>query len=137
TLGLLHSELVGRNIKVETRLDGSLPYISADPIQLQQVLLNLTMNAMEAMADTPAHERLLTIETQMTRDSCIEVRITDRGPGIAQNELASRFQPFFTTKGHGLGLGLSICSTIIQSHLGQLNITNAAGGGAVAVVRLP
>jgi C4-dicarboxylate-specific signal transduction histidine kinase len=137
TLGLLHSELVGRKIRVETELDGGLPLVSGDPVQLQQVLLNLMMNAMEAMTNTPAQKRLLSIVTRMAKDGCIEARITDRGPGIGSNELARLFEPFFTTKGHGLGLGLSICSTIIQSHRGQLSISNAPGEGAVAVLRLP
>lgn len=137
TIALLHAEFVDRKIKVEIELDGALPWVSGDPIQLQQVLLNLMMNAMEAMANTPSQRCLLSVATQMTKDGFIEVKVTDRGPGIAPNELSRLFEPFFTTKGHGLGLGLSICSTIIQSHRGQLNISNAPGGGAVAVVRLP
>jgi len=137
TLALLHSELVDRKIKVEIALEEALPSVSGDPIQLQQVLLNLMMNSMEAMANTPAQKCLLSVVTRMAKDGCIEVRITDRGPGIASNEVARLFQPFFTTKGHGLGLGLSICSTIIQSHSGLLNLSNAPGGGAIAVVRLP
>jgi signal transduction histidine kinase len=137
TLSLLHSELVGRRIKAETELDGDLPFVSGDPVQLQQVLLNLMMNAMEAMANTPAPNRVLRAVTRMAKDGCIEARITDRGPGIGSSELGRLFEPFFTTKGHGLGLGLSICSTIIQSHRGQLSLSNAPGGGAVAVLRLP
>jgi C4-dicarboxylate-specific signal transduction histidine kinase len=137
TLALLHSELVDRKIKVQAELDDALPSISGDPVQLQQVLLNLMMNSMEAMANTPAQKCMLSIVTGMAKDGCIEVSIRDRGPGIQPNELARLFEPFFTTKGHGLGLGLSICSTIIQSHRGQLNLSNARGGGALAVVRLP
>ena len=137
TLALLHSELVDRKIKVETELDEGLTFVSGDPVQLQQVLLNLMMNSMEAMANTPASKRLLGIVTRMTKDGGIEARISDRGPGIGSNELARLFEPFFTTKGHGLGLGLSICSTIIQSHRGQLSLTNAPGGGAIAILRLP
>src|ERR1051326_3599944 len=137
TLSLLHSEFVGRKVKVETELDGGLPIVSGDPVQLQQVLLNLMMNAMEAMANTPAQNRVLSVVTRVAKDGCIEARITDRGPGIGSGELGRLFEPFFTTKGHGLGLGLSICSTIIQSHRGQLRLSKPHGGGAVAVLRLP
>jgi len=137
TLRLVHSELVIRGIKVETELEAGVPSISGDRVQLQQVFLNLIMNAMDAMASTPPSKRTLRIGTRSAQNGRVEVSITDHGPGIPPDHLKRVLEPYFTTKAHGLGLGLSICSTIVRSHNGQLNISNAAGGGVSAVVTLP
>jgi signal transduction histidine kinase len=137
TLELLHSELVSRKIRVETALKPDLPPISGDPVQLQQVLLNLMMNAMEAMASAPASRRMLSVGTRTTEEDCVEVSIRDHGPGMSPDALKRIFEPFFTTKDRGLGLGLSICSTIVTSHRGRLTLANANDGGAAAVVSLP
>jgi len=136
TLGLLHSELVNRKIKVDMDLRRDLPLVQGDSVQLQQVLLNLMMNAMEAMASTRASHRTLSIGTRET-EGCVEISIRDRGPGMSPEELQRLFEPFFTTKERGLGLGLSICSTIVKSHRGRLNLSNASTGGAAAIVSLP
>jgi C4-dicarboxylate-specific signal transduction histidine kinase len=137
TLALLHSELVNRKIKVNLDLKPELPLISGDSVQLQQVLLNLMMNAMEAMTSTAAIVRRLSIATRVTAEGYVEVAVSDRGRGIAPEEQRRLFQPFFTTKERGLGLGLSICSTIVTSHGGRLSLANSQGGGATAVVSLP
>ena len=110
TLRLVHSELVSRRIKVRTDLDAHLPPVMGDRVQLQQVFLNLMMNAMDAMASMPASERTLSISTRSTEKGNVEVSITDRGPGMSPDQLKRVFEPFFTTKQHGLGLGLPICS---------------------------
>jgi PAS domain S-box-containing protein len=136
TLHLLRGELVSRKINVDVRLAESLPTISGDPVQLQQVLLNVIMNAMEAMKSQAPSQRALTITTRANGKQ-IEAVIVDSGHGIAAEDQKQLFQPFFTTKERGLGLGLSICSTIIKSHGGKLNIENNAGGGAIVVVALP
>jgi signal transduction histidine kinase len=137
TLALMHSELVNRKIRVEIDLTPELPLVSGDSIQLQQVLLNLMMNAMEAMTSTAAAKRKLSIATRWMMEGYVEVLVTDRGRGIAPEEQRRLFQPFFTTKERGLGLGLSICSTIITSHGGRLSLANAKEGGATAIVSLP
>jgi C4-dicarboxylate-specific signal transduction histidine kinase len=137
TLGLLHFELMNRKIRVEIHLEIDLPPISGDAVQLQQALLNLLMNAMEAMASMPPLERMLSIGTRSTQNGSVEVSIIDRGPGMSPDQLKRVFEPYFTTKEHGLGLGLSICSTIVKSHHGQIDLSNAAGGGVTAVVSLP
>jgi C4-dicarboxylate-specific signal transduction histidine kinase len=137
TLRLVHSELVSRRIKLRTDLDAHLPSVMGDRVQLQQVFLNLIMNAMDAMALAPVSERALSISTRTTVKGNVEVSISDRGPGISPDQLERVFEPYFTTKEHGLGLGLPICSRIVSSHHGQLTVSNAGGGGVIAIVSLP
>jgi PAS domain S-box-containing protein len=136
TLRLLHGELISRKVKVKLQLAEDLPAVEGDPVQLQQVLLNLVMNAIEAMSGTAPDRRVVTVRSQQFGGK-VELTIADRGPGISAESQASIFQPFVSTKEHGLGLGLSICSTIVKSHGGELIVTNSKEGGAIAIVRLP
>src|SRR5262245_52807153 len=129
TLHLLHSELITRNIHTETALAEGLPNISGDPVELQQVLLNALMNAIEAMSAKPAGQRVLKIMTRADGNQ-VQAVIVDSGDGISPEHQARIFQPFFTTKAQGLGLGLSICATIMKAHGGELGIENNSGGGA-------
>lgn len=137
TIDLLHSEIVARRFKVELELAPGVPQCVGDAVQLQQVLLNLLLNAMDAMAAAPMARRAITVSTRLTQDDTIETSVIDRGPGLGLDVQVHAFDPFFTTKPQGLGLGLSICSTIISMHGGQLQLVNNAAGGATASFTLP
>ena len=137
TTTLLRSELIDRRVTVQTDLAAGLPIVFGDSVQLQQVLLNLVVNAMDAMASTPVEQRHVNISTRETPAGAIEIRVKDHGPGIEPVDEKQVFAPFYTTKEHGLGLGLTICSTIIQKHGGTINLRNDEAGGAVAEVSLP
>lgn len=137
TLSLLHNELVSRRISVSLELAGELPATVADPVQLQQVLLNLLVNAMDAMASTPTPERNIAVSTLRTPTRMIEVRVKDCGPGIQPEAVSHVFEPFYTTKPNGLGLGLAICSTVVEAYGGEVELANDEAGGAVASLLLP
>jgi PAS domain S-box-containing protein len=137
-LQLVRSEIIARKVSVTTNLDAYIPLVMADRVQVQQVVLNLLMNACEAMADMPAPDRRLSLSTRfIAQDECIELTIKDSGSGIAAGELERIFQPFVTTKSEGMGLGLAICRSVAEAHQGRLWAENAAHGGAIFRLRLP
>jgi signal transduction histidine kinase/ligand-binding sensor domain-containing protein len=131
TLLLTHSDLLERDVSVVTRLAPDLPHVNGDHIQLQQVLLNLIINACDAMMECPPDERELTIETAREGAEFIQVSVTDRGSGVAPEMLERVFEPFYSTKKTGLGMGLSICRAIIRAHGGQLWASNHPERGTI------
>ena len=120
---LLHS------CQLETSLDPNLPAIDGDPVQLQQVLLNLAINAFDAMRDTPASKRKVLIATQSNGDGTVRTSVRDYGVGISEQMQDRLFDPFFSTKTEGLGMGLAIVRSIVESHGGAITAENADGGG--------
>jgi signal transduction histidine kinase/integral membrane sensor domain MASE1 len=136
-LDLAHSDLITRNVRVTTRLAAGLPLVRGDRVQLQQVLLNLVLNACESIDTGGPSDRKLTVTTARVTEG-VQVSVSDRGTGIAAGALSRLFEPFFTTKQHGLGLGLSICRSIVAEHGGRLWATNnEVEGGATFHLVLP
>jgi two-component system sensor kinase FixL len=126
-LALVGAKEIG--VRVRFQFDPSVDLVLADKVQIQQVLLNLIRNAVEAM--TGAERRELVVSSTPAMDDMVAVHVADTGPGIPPEIAAHLFQPFFTTKPHGMGVGLSICRTIIDSHGGQISVSpNPDGGGA-------
>lgn len=137
-LTLARAELVARNIETETRLGPSLPLVWGDRVQLQQVVLNLVLNASEAMGSGGrTTSRRLVVSAESDGDRGVHLRVRDHGTGIPAELLPRLFQPFVTTKDNGLGLGLSISNTIIGAHGGRLWAENNADGGATLHCFLP
>jgi signal transduction histidine kinase/ABC-type uncharacterized transport system substrate-binding protein len=134
---LLGSDAILRNVVIETEFASDIPSIHGDRIQLQQVILNLVVNAMDAMKETEAPGRRVTIQTMASDASTVLVSVSDRGHGIEHDKLGRIFQPFYTTKAEGLGMGLSIARTIVEAHGGVLWATNNPDRGASFICRLP
>lgn len=136
TLTMLRPELQRHQTHTKLQLAETLPQLRADPILLQQVLINLMQNAMQAMQDMPPAQRVIDIIT-FRIESSVQIQIGDHGPGIPDALQKKMFEPFFSTKADGLGLGLNICHTIIEAHGGSLQVTNHAEGGAIFFFSLP
>jgi two-component system sensor kinase FixL len=137
-LKLIRSDLINQKVTVDTQLARNLPMVTGDPVQLQQVLVNLVVNACDAMTSCNTPERRLLIRTGIENgSSAVIVSVTDRGDSIPREKLEQIFEPFFTTKEKGMGLGLSVCRTIIAAHRGNLWATNNADCGATFHFSLP
>lgn len=125
---LLRSDLIAQGVTIQTALADGLPKVAGDEVQLQQVLLNLIINACDAMAENPAKERILRISTSQ-KEGKVCISVDDQGCGLPDGDADRIFQPFVTTKSHGLGIGLSICRSIIAAHHGRLWAEPNAGRG--------
>ena len=134
---LVHSESVIQNIQTDLELCPDMPLVLGDRTQLQQVLLNLVLNAGEAMRQLENGGRKITISTEIQDGSTARVSVSDTGPGIDKEHFNQIFEPFFTTKSSGIGMGLSINRTIVESFGGRMWAENAPGGGAVISFSLP
>ena len=136
-LSFLNHELEKNRISVKAVLTDGLPYVQGDPTQLKQVILNLVMNAAEAMNQINGTQRRLLIRSESDPSGQVVISVDDSGPGIAPEELDRMFEPFFTKKPKGMGLGLAICRTIAKAHDGQLAAAPSRTGGLVFTLTLP
>ncbi|MDQ2695964.1 MAG: ATP-binding protein [Pseudomonadota bacterium] len=124
-------------VKVRLDLAAALPPVAVDAIQIQQVVLNLVRNALDALQEVPAGQRSLSIRTRPADGQEVEVTVIDTGPGLPAEAAAQLFQPFFTTKPHGMGLGLSLSRSIIESYGGRLWTTATSGRGSIFHFTVP
>jgi signal transduction histidine kinase len=134
---LVEADARRRGVTVELHLSNGLPPVSGDRVQLQQVLLNLCLNGLEAMGPAGPGGRRLQVRTHARRDGVVELAVADSGPGLGPDALPRLFESFFTTKPEGLGLGLSIARSIVDAHGGRIAAGNNAGPGATFRISLP
>jgi C4-dicarboxylate-specific signal transduction histidine kinase len=136
TLALLRSELVVRHVTSSVELEPDLPSVEGSRVQLQQVVLNLALNAAEALAAVTDRERVLTIRSESSGAQVL-LHVIDNGPGISPDQLDRVFGPFWTTKDTGMGMGLAICQSIVTAHRGTITVASNDHGGAAFRVALP
>jgi signal transduction histidine kinase len=137
-LGIVHGDLVMRSVEVVPELAAALPKVQGDRVELEQVMLNLVVNACDAMGGGVAPEqRRLTVRTRAVEDGAVQISFSDCGPGFTPEQYTRLFEPFYTTKPRGLGLGLSISRAIIRAHHGRLWGSSTPGAGASFYLVLP
>ena len=136
-LRFVRSDALGRHCALVTETDSELPWVEGDQVQLQQVLLNLVVNAFEAMRDTPEEERRVIICSERECNDRVRVSVRDYGTGLPLEEPQRIFEQFYSTKREGMGMGLAIARSIITSHGGELAATNAERSGAKVYFSLP
>ncbi len=135
---MVHSDLVSRQVTPVLRLDPLLPSVKGHGVQLRQAILNLVLNACDAMAERSVGQRILTIESKRAAtDDEVEISVADTGRGFSKDLLRDPFEPFRTTKPNGLGLGLAISQSIVTAHDGRMAATNNNGSGATIKLTLP
>jgi two-component system sensor kinase FixL len=135
-LAITHSDLVVRRVDVTCRIAEGLPRVQGDRVQIQQVLLNLLLNAAEAMNENEPHDRHIDLVASPA-DGAVMISVLDRGAGIARDQLDRVFEAFYTTKKNGLGLGLAICRSIVVAHGGRLWATSDGSRGSAFHFTLP
>jgi signal transduction histidine kinase len=134
---LLRHRLESYNVKVEIHRNGRLPEIAADSDQLKEVLVNLVVNACEAMVNGGSISIYEEIGSSDTVGEVVTIRVKDTGPGVPESIQEKLFQPFFSTKEEGTGLGLSIATRIVEEHGGWLDVKSREGKGATFIITLP
>jgi C4-dicarboxylate-specific signal transduction histidine kinase len=138
TLALAGREITRNQVETQTELAADAPHVVGDRVQLQQVLLNLIMNAIEAMSSVTDRPRILRIRSERLQSpERVAIAVRDSGGGIDPQLTKRLFDAFFTTKPQGMGMGLSICRTIVSAHHGNLSGANHADGGAMFGFELP
>ena len=136
TIRFFSALAIGRKFELVSVITPDALPIFGDRIQLQQVILNLVMNGVEAMRDTPSENRIISIRTTRV-ENFAELSVSDHGPGIPRDKLNEVFEPFFTSEAEGMGMGLSIARTIIEAHHGAISARNPVHGGAAFRIKLP
>ena len=134
---MVDPELRRRRIALESRSSQQPMWVEGDPVQIQQVVLNLIMNAMDAIGDANVERRRIRVRLATDGEGMAVVQVSDRGEGIPDENLPHLFESFFTTKSHGMGLGLSVSHSIVKAHGGRIQARNNSHGGATFVVALP
>lgn len=137
TIDILRSGIEGRNVLVSLDIAPSLPRVSADPVELQQVIINLVQNALDAMEGGVEEGRRLNISANRNDRNMVEIAVADTGPGISADRIEEIFKPFVTTNNNGLGMGLSISSSIMESFGGRLRAVSNGQDGSVFIAALP
>ncbi len=135
-LTLVRAESRRRGVAVATDLAVKLPAVRGDKVHLQQVLLNLALNGMEAMVEVP-NAKILSVRTALTENGCVELAVSDTGTGIPPDHFPRLFEPFFSSKKEGMGLGLSISRSMVEAHGGRIWAENNPGGGATFRFTVP
>jgi PAS domain S-box-containing protein len=136
-LALLRGDLENHRIGIDTDLPDGLPPVSANAVQLRQVMVNLITNAADAMSTVMDRQRLLRLRTQACEPDGLVITVEDTGSGIDSTNAERIFDPFFTTKSHGMGMGLSICRSIVEHHGGHLSVAPGLTHGSIFQVSLP
>jgi C4-dicarboxylate-specific signal transduction histidine kinase len=134
---LTRADAAARGVKLAIQCAPDLPEIRGDRVHLQQVLINLIINGMDALGESRRADARVIVSARRARPGFVEVAVMDNGHGIPTDRLANVFDPFFTTKPHGMGMGLPISRTIIQTHGGNITAENVEGGGAAFRFTLP
>jgi signal transduction histidine kinase len=135
---LVRNEVARHHAFLRLDLAGDLPKIPGDPIQLQQVIINLIVNGVQAMADVDDRTRAVVVSSRADGNNLVVLEAADSGPGVDPDHAARIFEPFFTTKSDGMGMGLSICRSIIEAHGGQIDVMpRTPGPGTIFRCVLP
>ena len=134
-LALVVIDLQKHDIELQTQLDEQIPQVLGNQVQLQQVILNLIMNAIESMGSVET--RVLRIKTELSQPNTVHVSIEDTGTGVNPSDVDRLFKPLFTTKARGMGMGLSICKSIIENHDGRIWVSPGTNGGSIFQLKLP
>ena len=136
-ISLTRTEAMQQEVEIEAKVDPGLPVVLADQVQIEQVLLNLLRNALDAMEAANSKRRAIIVEARRNSKHSIEISVADSGPGVTAEVTDTIFEPFVTTKSFGMGMGLSISRAIIESHGGNLRMVRGARSGATFVFDLP
>jgi signal transduction histidine kinase len=134
---LIASDALLRNVRVQLDLAPGSVLVRGNRVDLEQVLLNVITNAMDAVADNPVPQRMVTMQTRCSEDGLVHVTVRDRGAGLPADVADRIFEPFVTTKVDGMGMGLAVARSLIDNHGGSIRAANQPGGGAVVTISIP